>query len=163
MGHGYHYAAYVMLQAGHVDEAIDLLRMGRRLSKNRGGLAAMLAGACAKQARTALRQGRFFVSTGEVLLPEFTVGDKESGQTLKLAGDTKVEVTARLEWTFPPAFAEVCHGCRLAIQAQGNAFRRRVSAVAVQAPVRKNRTDVSIEFDSEIRGWTVSDAGNYCK
>jgi hypothetical protein len=59
MGHGYHYAAYVMLQAGHVDEAIDLLRMGRRLSKNRGGLAAMLAGACAKQARTALRQGRF--------------------------------------------------------------------------------------------------------
>jgi hypothetical protein len=58
----------------------------------------------------ALRQGRFFVSTGEVLLPEFTVGDKESGQTLKLAADTKVEVKARLEWTFPPAFAEVVWG-----------------------------------------------------
>ena len=58
----------------------------------------------------ALRGGRFFVSTGEVLLPEFAVGGKESGQTLKLTGDTTVEVTARLEWTFPPAFAEVIWG-----------------------------------------------------
>ncbi len=34
----------------------------------------------------ALRHGRFFVSTGEVLLPEFRVGGKESGQTLRLEG-----------------------------------------------------------------------------
>ena len=33
----------------------------------------------------ALRSGRFFVSTGEVLLPEFKVGGKESGQTLRLS------------------------------------------------------------------------------
>jgi hypothetical protein len=58
----------------------------------------------------ALRQGRFFVSTGEVLLPEFRAGGKESGQTLKLSSDTTVEVTARLEWTFPPSFAEVIWG-----------------------------------------------------
>src|SRR5262249_35417922 len=54
----------------------------------------------------ALRGGRFFVSTGEVLLPEFKVGGKESGQTLKLSGETTAEVTARVEWTFPPALAE---------------------------------------------------------
>jgi hypothetical protein len=58
----------------------------------------------------ALRGGRFFVTTGEVLLHEFTVGGKESGQTLRRSGDAPVEVAARLEWTFPPAFAEVIWG-----------------------------------------------------
>jgi hypothetical protein len=58
----------------------------------------------------ALRGARFFVSTGEVLLPEFRVGGKESGQVLKLTGGTTAEVTARLEWTFPPAFAEIIMG-----------------------------------------------------
>ena len=85
----------------------------------------------------ALRQGRFFVSTGEVLLPEFTVGDKESGQSLKLVDDTKVEVTARLEWTFPPAFAEVIwgdgrrvHRQRVDLGAEG-AFSTKVLRVPV--------------------------------
>jgi hypothetical protein len=58
----------------------------------------------------ALRQGRFFVTTGEVLLPEFTVGGKESGQTLRLGGRPTARVEARVEWTFPPAFAEVVWG-----------------------------------------------------
>jgi hypothetical protein len=57
-----------------------------------------------------LRQGRFFVSTGEVLLPEFTVGGKESGQVLRLSANTTTEVEARVEWTFPLAFAEVIWG-----------------------------------------------------
>jgi hypothetical protein len=58
----------------------------------------------------ALRQGRFFVSTGEVLLPEFRVGGKESGQTLRLDGKMTAELEATVEWTFPPAFAEVIWG-----------------------------------------------------
>jgi hypothetical protein len=58
----------------------------------------------------ALRGGRFFVSTGEVLLPEFRVGGRESGQTLRLSGGTTAEVEVRVEWTFPPAFAEVIWG-----------------------------------------------------
>src|SRR5262249_48886599 len=58
----------------------------------------------------ALRRGRFFVSTGEVLMPEFRVGGRESGQTLRLSGAPAVEGTAGLEWTFPPAFAEVIWG-----------------------------------------------------
>ena len=66
----------------------------------------------------ALHGGRFFVSTGEVLLPEFAVGGKESGQTLKLTEGTKIEVTARVEWTFPPAFAEVIWGDGLQVNRQ---------------------------------------------
>ena len=58
----------------------------------------------------ALGHGRFFVSTGEILMPEFKVGGKESGETLKLSGSTKVEATAQVEWTFPPAFAEIIWG-----------------------------------------------------
>ncbi len=58
----------------------------------------------------ALRGGRFFVTTGEVLMPEFAVGGRPSGQVLALAGATTAEVTARLKWTFPPAFAEVVWG-----------------------------------------------------
>lgn len=59
MGAGYRYAAYTMMQVGRQDEAIDLLRTGQRLSKGHGGLAAMLAGACSKQARVAFRERRF--------------------------------------------------------------------------------------------------------
>ena len=58
----------------------------------------------------ALRDGRFFVTTGEVLLTEFSVASKESGQTLKLTASTTAEIKAHLEWTFPPNFVEVIWG-----------------------------------------------------
>jgi len=54
----YRYAAYVMRQGGRDGEAIELLRAGRDIAHGRGGLDAMLAGACAKQARAALRHGQ---------------------------------------------------------------------------------------------------------
>lgn len=57
----------------------------------------------------ALRGGRFFVSTGEVLIPEFRVGGKESGDFLKRPAG-QCQLTAHLEWTFPPAFAEIIWG-----------------------------------------------------
>jgi hypothetical protein len=58
----------------------------------------------------ALRGGRFFTSTGEVLIPEFSVGGKESGQTLDLSGGAALVLEATLEWTFPLSFAEVVSG-----------------------------------------------------
>jgi len=57
-----------------------------------------------------LRSGKFFTTTGEVLIPEFSIGGKQSGRTLSLTGDTKRVLEARLEWTFPLAFAEVISG-----------------------------------------------------
>jgi len=74
----------------------------------------------------ALSQGRFFVSTGEFLMPEFTVGGKESGQTLKLGADMFAEVKARLQWTFPPAFAEVIWGDANKVYRQRMLNRQRV-------------------------------------
>ena len=63
----------------------------------------------------------------------------------------------------PPVFAEVCCGGRLAVQTQGNTFGRGVGAVAVQALVRKNRTDVPIKLDGYIRSQTVPGAEKYCE
>ena len=85
----------------------------------------------------ALRGGRFFVSTGEVLLREFTVGGKASGETLRLSSGDSVEVMARLDWTFPPAFAEVIWGDGASVHRQqvdlsdGVAFSSKVMRVPV--------------------------------
>lgn len=58
----------------------------------------------------ALRGGRFFVSTGEVLIPKVRIGGKNSGETLRLGERDQIEVEADVEWTFPLAFAEVVSG-----------------------------------------------------
>jgi hypothetical protein len=106
----------------------------------------------------ALRHGRFFVSTGEVLLPEFRVSGRESGQTLHLAGGTTAEVTARLEWTFPPAFAEVVWGDgsrvyrRRVDLGDGEAFSGRVIRVPVDL---KGATWVRLE------AWDVAANGAF--
>jgi hypothetical protein len=55
----------------------------------------------------ALRGGRFFVTTGEVLIEDFTVGGRPSGAML---GDAKAELVATLRWTFPLRFAEIITG-----------------------------------------------------
>jgi hypothetical protein len=57
-----------------------------------------------------LSNGRFFVTTGEILLPRFTVGGKPSGEVLKLSADAAPELIAEARWTFPLAFAEVVSG-----------------------------------------------------
>jgi hypothetical protein len=58
----------------------------------------------------ALRAGAFFVTTGEVLIREFTAGGKQSGEVLALGAGAAPEVRVDLEWTFPLRFAEVISG-----------------------------------------------------
>jgi hypothetical protein len=57
-----------------------------------------------------LRSGAFFVTTGEILIPSFSVGGQSSGGVLKLASGNQPELKAELRWTFPLAFAEVISG-----------------------------------------------------
>jgi hypothetical protein len=57
-----------------------------------------------------LRGGRFFVTTGEILIPSFTVGGKPSGDVAKLPASGELELKADLQWTFPLAFAEIISG-----------------------------------------------------
>jgi hypothetical protein len=58
----------------------------------------------------AVRGGQFFTTTGEILIPKFTVADKESGETVSGTQNQNVELSAELEWTFPLAFAEIVSG-----------------------------------------------------
>jgi hypothetical protein len=56
-----------------------------------------------------LRNGDFFTSTGEVLIPEFSVDGKNSGETIGLV-DGPLELAADVEWTFPLSYASVISG-----------------------------------------------------
>ncbi len=58
----------------------------------------------------ALRAGRFFVTTGEVLIPEFTVGGEESGGEAQIPPKGRTEIKAKVEFTFPLRFAEIISG-----------------------------------------------------
>lgn len=56
----------------------------------------------------AMQQGKFFVTTGEILLPAFTVNGKSSGNTIAAAEKGIVKVTA--SWTFPLNYAVIISG-----------------------------------------------------
>jgi hypothetical protein len=58
----------------------------------------------------ALRGGRFFVTTGEVLIRDLRVGGQPSGGTLRLPADGRTALAASIEWTFPLERAEVISG-----------------------------------------------------
>jgi len=50
----------------------------------------------------ALRGGRFFVTTGEVLIPEFVVAGYDSGDTIPSTTDLRrLPIEMQLEWTYP--------------------------------------------------------------
>jgi hypothetical protein len=58
----------------------------------------------------AVRGGEFFTTTGEILIPKFTVAGKQSGETISRVQNPGAELVAELEWTFPLAFAEIISG-----------------------------------------------------
>ncbi|KAH0534183.1 hypothetical protein FGG08_007230 [Glutinoglossum americanum] len=93
-----------------------------------------------------LRQGRFFTSTGEVLIPSFTVGGKGSGETLYVSRKTVTEVKVNLEWTFPLAFAEVISGDGKQV------FRQRIDLSETQALGKRT---LSIPVDLKGRTWAM--------
>ncbi|MBO0951432.1 hypothetical protein [Fibrella forsythiae] len=57
-----------------------------------------------------MKQGKFFVTTGEVMLPTFTVNGKGAGETLNVPADGKAAVVLDINWTFPLTFAEIISG-----------------------------------------------------
>jgi hypothetical protein len=57
----------------------------------------------------AMQQGKFFSSTGEVLIPEFTVNGKSTGDEVSIT-DKKTNVSFTLTWTFPMNYAEIISG-----------------------------------------------------
>ncbi len=58
----------------------------------------------------AMRRGKFFVTTGEILLPGFTVNGAGAGETTKLNAGGKAEIALDVNWTFPLNRAEIISG-----------------------------------------------------
>ncbi|WP_221391396.1 hypothetical protein [Dyadobacter sp. NIV53] len=58
----------------------------------------------------AMQHGKFFGTTGEVLIHELKVNGKLSGETLTLNADGTADVDLKLSWTFPMNFVEVISG-----------------------------------------------------
>ena len=56
----------------------------------------------------ALATGQFFVTTGEVLIPHFTLDGAKSGETIPSNGVVSLEL--ELEWTYPLAYMELVSG-----------------------------------------------------
>ncbi|QNF32266.1 hypothetical protein HUW51_05785 [Adhaeribacter swui] len=89
----------------------------------------------------AMQQGKFFVSTGEVLLPTFTVNGKKSGETLTLPRNGKATIALDVNWTFPLTFAEIISGDGKQV------FREKIDLQQTQAFGKQN-----FKFNTNLKG-----------
>jgi hypothetical protein len=87
-----------------------------------------------RQLTDALRAGTFFVTTGEVLIPKWTV--EGQGKHRNVVGD--------VEWTFPLEFVEVVWG-------DGMKVERTIVCATSQPPFGSHR--FHIPFDSSGKKW----------
>ncbi|UYQ94329.1 hypothetical protein MKQ68_04390 [Chitinophaga horti] len=58
----------------------------------------------------AMQHGRFFGSTGEVLIPSLRINDRISGDSLSLKADGTADVVLDLSWTFPMQYVDIISG-----------------------------------------------------
>lgn len=100
----------------------------------------------------AIRGGRFFTSTGEVLITHATVGGKGSGETV--AGEERSMVHATLAFTFPPAFAEVISGDGEKV------YRERVDLSGLAAFANH---ELNVPVDLRGRKWARLEAWDVAK
>jgi hypothetical protein len=106
----------------------------------------------------ALRAGQLFVTTGEILIPQFTIAGKQAGETLKVVNSAQTELEAHLEWTFPLAFAEVITGDGIHVT------RKRVNLNDAPAfGTRKLRVPVQLDGQKWVRleVWDVAANGAF--
>ncbi len=106
----------------------------------------------------AVRGGEFFTTTGEILIPKFTVAGQLSGATVSGAQNQTTELVAELEWTFPLAFAEIVSGDGQTIR------RRRVELTDTQSfGQRTLRLPVDLQDQKWIRleVWDIAANGAF--
>lgn len=57
-----------------------------------------------------MRNGKFFVTTGEILLPLFKVNNVGAGEITQTDAQGKVQITLDINWTFPLNYVEIISG-----------------------------------------------------
>ncbi|MBE7175863.1 MAG: hypothetical protein INR69_05640 [Mucilaginibacter polytrichastri] len=89
----------------------------------------------------AMHNGRFFVSTGEVLLPSVTINGKKAGEKGALPADGIGKLSVEADWTFPLNFVEVISGDGSKV------YRERFSLTGKQAFGHE-----TLSFDAHLKG-----------
>jgi hypothetical protein len=106
----------------------------------------------------ALCAGRFFVTTGEVLIPEFTVGECGSGSEVAVKSGARPEVRIDLSWTFPLQFVELISGDGVHV------FRERIDC-SDTGPFGKRtlrlKPDLSARTWLRVEAWDVARNGAF--
>jgi hypothetical protein len=103
-----------------------------------------------------LKSGRFFATTGEVLIPDFKVNGAEAGSTIKVTPATKSTMDFTVKWTFPLNFAEIISGDGRGVYRQ-RINLKNTTAFGTQTfhvPINlKNKTWVRLEvWDAAVNG-----------
>lgn len=104
----------------------------------------------------ALRGGKFFTTTGEVLIPEFTIDGAKSGEEAGFGRNAVVR--AKIEWTFPLAFAEIVSGDGTKV------YRDRIDltgAAPFGTRMIEKRIDLRGRKWARIEVWDVATNGAY--
>ena len=105
-----------------------------------------------------LQKGRFFSTTGEVLIPSFTVNKKEVGDTSFLGNNGTAEISFTLQWTFPLAFAEIISGDGQSV------FRHKVN-LDTSLPFREKPFNLSLNLKKRkwvrLEVWDVAANGAF--
>lgn len=96
-----------------------------------------------------MREGKFFVSTGEVLIPKFNINGKGAGETLKIDHSGKAKINMQLNWTFPLSFVEIVSGDGTKV------YRNRINLNTIQAFGTK---DYSWAINLKGRKWVRVEA-----
>jgi hypothetical protein len=105
-----------------------------------------------------LRGARFFVTTGEVLIPEFTVNGRKSGESATVAKDRKAAVHLDLKWTFPLAYAEIITG-------NGRGVKRHRVDLSATESFGERSLDVDIDVSDQhwlrVEVWDIATNGAF--
>jgi len=104
----------------------------------------------------ALRGGRFFTTTGEVLIPAFSIDGAKSGEETAFGRNATVRAT--IEWTFPVAYAEIVSGDGSKV------YRNRIDlsgAAPFGSRTIEKRVDLRGRKWARIEVWDVATNGAY--
>ncbi|MCP4511564.1 MAG: hypothetical protein GY826_34775 [Fuerstiella sp.] len=106
----------------------------------------------------ALRGGQFFVTTGEVLIPEFTVNGRKSGESVTVVKGSKAEVCLNLKWTFPLTYAEIITG-------DGRQIKRHRIDLSATESFGEQSIDVDVDVTDQrwirVEVWDVATNGAF--
>jgi hypothetical protein len=106
----------------------------------------------------ALRLGRFFVTTGEVVIPEFRLNGKPSGSGVALKPNEKAQVRVDLEWTFPLRFVELISGDGMKV------YRDRIDC-SDSGPFEKRTMHLSPDLTGRtwvrLEAWDIAGSGAF--